>query len=531
MMKPARLKDLLDGEEELALLDVREEGAFALSHIFRATSLALSWLELRVRTLVPRFGTPVVLTDDGEGLAEKAAGKLESFGYGNVSVLEGGNPGWKAGGRLLYSGVNVPSKAFGEYVEHKYGTPSISAEELRDLQKNDRDMVILDSRPMEEFNRMNIPGGVNVPGAELVYRINDIAPSKDTLVVVNCAGRTRSIIGAQSLINAGVPNKVVALRNGTMGWHLSGLKLENGKRRRAPEPTSKGVVWGKEASERVKKRFGVRSIDQDTLQQWQAEQGERTLYLMDARPPSEFEVGHMAGARSAPGGQLVQGTDTYMATRGARVVLLDNQEVRAAMTASWLVQMGWNDAVVLEGGIVPYGLESGSAPEDIPGLEESEANSITPSELAELLEGKPGTPPAVIDLSNSDEYRKGHLPGAIFAIRARFSEDLKEVPPGPVVLTSSDGVLATLAAPELETMRGGEVSVLEGGNFAWTREEHPLTKGWENLASKAEDVFPKPYDRPGGVEQAMRDYLEWEVDLVRQIEEGGDASYRFYPPP
>ncbi len=527
---PARLKELLDGEEELALLDVREEGVFALSHIFHATSLALSWLELRVRTLAPRLGAPVVLTDDGEGLAQRAADKLESFGYKNVSVLAGGNPGWKADGHILYSGVNVPGKAFGEFVEHKYSTPSVSAEELRDLLKGSRDLVILDSRPMEEYNRMNIPGGVNVPGAELVYRINDIAPSKDTLVVVNCAGRTRSIIGAQSLINAGVPNEVVALRNGTMGWHLSGLTLETGKRRGPPEPTSKGVVWARDAAERVKQRFGVRTIGLETLQQWQAEQGERTLYLMDVRTPQEFEAGHMAGARSAPGGQLVQGADAYLATRGARVVLLDHQEVRAAMTASWLVQMGWSDAVVLEGGMLPYGQESGSAPEDIPGLEETEAHTVTPAELAEKLKGNEETLPAVIDLSTSDAYRKGHIPAAIFAIRARFAEDLKEVPSGPVVLTSSDGVLATLAAPELEALRGGGVSVLEGGNMVWAREGHPLAEGPENMASKAEDVFPKPYDRPEGVEQAMRDYLEWEVNLVAQIDEDGDASYRFYPP-
>ena len=68
-----------------------------------------------------------------------------------------------------------------------------------------------------------------MPGAELVLRVRDIAPSPDTTIVVNCAGRTRSIIGAQSLINAGIPNKVVALRNGTMGWHLAGFTCDKGE--------------------------------------------------------------------------------------------------------------------------------------------------------------------------------------------------------------------------------------------------------------------------------------------------------------
>ena len=103
-------------------------------------------------------------------------------------------------------------------------------------------LVILDSRPYEEYHRMNIPGGIDAPGAELVYRVHDLAADPDTLVVVNCAGRTRSIIGAQSLINAGIPNKVVALKNGTMGWHLAGLELERGQTRAAAAPDGDALI-------------------------------------------------------------------------------------------------------------------------------------------------------------------------------------------------------------------------------------------------------------------------------------------------
>ena len=136
---------------------------------------------------------------------------------------------WADAGHELFSGVNVPSKAFGELVEHASATPSIDAAELDRLMRAGTDMVVLDSRPFDEYSRVSIPTGVNVPGAELVLRVHDMAPEPDTLVVVNCAGRTRSIIGAQSLINAGLPNKVMALKNGTMGWHLAGLKVARGE--------------------------------------------------------------------------------------------------------------------------------------------------------------------------------------------------------------------------------------------------------------------------------------------------------------
>ena len=226
---------------ELALLDVREQGVHYRGHPFFACSAPLSRLELVVGDLVPRRTAPVVVLDGGaEGLAATAAGRLAALGYADVAVLEGGCAGWQAAGGELFSGVNVPSKAFGEFVEHRYDTPRIAPEELRRLKEQNPKLVILDSRPFEEYHRMNIPGGIDVPGAELVWRVHDLAPDPDTLVVVNCAGRTRSIIGCQSLRNAGLANRVVALKDGTMGWDLAGFDCERGATRVAPPPSGEG---------------------------------------------------------------------------------------------------------------------------------------------------------------------------------------------------------------------------------------------------------------------------------------------------
>ena len=209
------------------------------------------------------------------------------------------------------------------------------------------DMVVVDSRPFDEFQRVSIPTATNVPGAELVLRIHDIAPSPDTLVVVNCAGRTRSIIGAQSLINAGVPNKVVALRNGTMGWSLAGFtprqRQDQALRRRLRRRPRLGQVRGRARGEALRRHAHRRAT---ALESFRADVT-RTLYLFDVRDPTEYAAGHVAGAISAPGGQLVQATDQYVGTLGARIVLVDDQEVRAVMTASWLRQMGWRDVFVL----------------------------------------------------------------------------------------------------------------------------------------------------------------------------------------
>src|SRR3989441_4502307 len=201
-VSPHGVKEMLADGRELAILDLREELIFSQGHLLFAGSLPLSRLELKMARLVPRRATRVVLCDDEDGLAARAADILARFGYENLFVLSGGVAAWAKAGFELFSGVNVPSKAFGEFVQHASGTPSIAADELEHLLRSGADVVVLDSRPLGEYARMSIPTAINVPGAELVLRVRDIARSPQTTVVVNCAGRTRSLIGAQSLINA-----------------------------------------------------------------------------------------------------------------------------------------------------------------------------------------------------------------------------------------------------------------------------------------------------------------------------------------
>ena len=219
------------------------------------------------------------------------------------------------------------------------------AEEVAGLIAGNADIAVLDVRRFDEYATMNIPGSVSVPGAELVLRAGQVAPDPETTIIVNCAGRTRSIIGTQSLINAGVANKVVALRNGTIGWTLARQDLEHGADRRG----GIGLFEGAKANAReVAYRAGVRHVGPEEATALEA-QGRRTLYRFDVRDAEEYAAGHIGGFRHYPGGQLVQEIDIAAPVRGARILLTDNMGVRADMTASWLAQMGW-EAYVLDGG-------------------------------------------------------------------------------------------------------------------------------------------------------------------------------------
>ncbi len=408
----------------------------------------------------------------GTARAARAAALLEGFGYRDLALLEGGIRAWQASGRVLFEGVHVPSKAFGEFVEQACGTPHIAAAELDRLRAAGTDLVVLDSRPLDEYRQMCIPGGIDVPGAELVHRVHDLAPDPRTLVVVNCAGRTRSIIGAQSLIDAGIANRVVALENGTMGWTLAGLALEHGQARRAPPLSEAGRRFAKAAAARVAARFGVAQITPATLARWQDEAETRTLYLCDVRSPEEYAAGHLPGARSTPGGQLVQATDAEIGTHGARVVLTDDDGVRATMTASWLGQIGRWEVAVLAGGL-DGPLETGAGRREVLGLPPDDAQpTIAPAALARLA---PGREVQVLDLADSRSWRHGHIPGALRLTRGRIAEAWHAVPPAPrYVLTSADGILARLAFAELAAAGAAPAVVLAGGTAAWRAAGLPL---------------------------------------------------------
>jgi rhodanese-related sulfurtransferase len=345
LVTPSHLRRALLLRDEIALLDLRHEAAYATGHPLFAANMAADRIELEAEVRLPRKDVAIVVYDVGEGLVAQAADRLAALGYTDVRQLGGGLQAWRMAGYELFRDVNSYAKAFGELVEQRKHTPSLPAEEVAALIASDADIAILDVRRFDEYATMNIPGSVSVPGAELVLRAGGVAPDPETTIIVNCAGRTRSIIGTQSLINAGVANKVLALRNGTIGWTLARQHLEHGADRRG----GIGLFEGAASNARdVAYRAGVRHVGPEDATALQA-QTCRTLYRFDVRSAEDFAAGHISGFRHTPGGQLVQEIDMAAPVRGARILLTDDRGVRADMTASWLAQMGW-ETYVLDGG-------------------------------------------------------------------------------------------------------------------------------------------------------------------------------------
>ncbi len=519
-----QVREQLLAGQEIALLDVREEDPHAQAHPLFAANLPLGRIELDAYTKLPRRDVPVVLIDGGEGLDQVAFERLRTLGYTDVSLFDGGVEGWRAAGGELFRDVNVPSKAFGELVEEQAHTPSLGAEQLQALIDAKANIVILDARRYDEYHTMSIPGSISVPGAELALRARAIAPDPATTIVVNCAGRTRSIIGTQSLRNAGVPNPVAALRNGTIGWTLAGQQLQHGQTRVYPDNAEHGQrELAQTRARALAERAGVRRIDAAGLAALQADPA-RTTYYLDVRSPAEFALGSLAGFRSAPGGQLVQETEQFGPVRGARFVLADDDGVRANLTASWLRQMNIEVHVVDGLSSLDFKAQQAwSAP--LPPL--PVVDEVSPAQLAQWLAEDP-VHTVVLDFTSGVNYNKRHVAGAWFALRSDLRAALAKLPGDTrrYVLTCGSSLLARFASADLREITGAPVFVLAGGTAAWAEQGLPLETGPTRLASPLIDRYRRPYEGTDNQHEQMQAYLDWEFGLVAQLARDGTHGFK-----
>lgn len=506
------VKRLVHGENSVAVLDVREHGQYGEGHLLFASNCPYSALEIKAPNLVPDQGVELVICDDGDGVAMRAAEQLEALGYRLVSVLDGGAPAWQAAGYALFKGVNVPSKVLGELVEHACQTPTITADELERIRNRGEDTVLIDGRPASDFAKMTIPGARSIPNGEFLYRFNALAIGEKTPIVIHCAGRTRGLIGAQSLINAGVKNPVYALENGTQGWVLSGRDLLRGAEGEAlPEPSDTQKNADKDMALSLARAHQVPVLPAQDLEAWKGK-GAVAPYLLDVRSHAEFDERRVPASRHAPAVQLVQATDEWVAMRRARIALLDDNCVRSVSVAIWLRQMG-HDAVVLDDAmqlaVTPKRLEQPSQI-DVP---------FTPLPLISVSELMPNSDETlIIDVRASDAYREAHLPNSIWAIRPRMGTLVPRVE-NQVVFVSDCPRIAALAAAELQIHCDADMFLLDGGVEAWRSAGQEL-ETYGRAPSKAEsiDFLYFVHDRHSGNLEASRRYLAWETGLVNMLD-------------
>jgi rhodanese-related sulfurtransferase len=474
---------------------------------------------------VPRLNTRIVVLDDGaEPIAARAAMRLTALGYTSVAVLRDGARGWEAAGYTLFKGVNLPSKTFGELIEHAYGTPHISPSELAAQIARGQTPALFDGRTLDEHRKMTLPGAIPVPNGELAYRIGTLVSDAETPIVIHCAGRTRSIIGAQTLRNLGVPNPVIALENGTQGWALAGLTLEHGSERRYPDVLNEtAVADARSRAATLAERFNILTVDEEKAQAWLTDP-HRTTFLLDVRTPEEFALDGFPFATHAPGGQLVQATDQTIGVRRARVLLIDHDGVRAPVAASWLVQLGFETALIssVDASRLRIGKPAFATQPPLPKLNEAALREASTGHVH------------LIDLRSSAAYRREHAVNAHWSIRPQLEATLEAVKASreeTLLIFADDPAVANSAVIELREQGFESIYLAGDGLQSWKDAGLPLAST-PDLPTDAEriDYLFFVHDRHDGNLDAARQYLEWETGLIAQCAPDELAAFRIDAP-
>ncbi len=500
------LKQWLHGKTEIALFDVREHGQYGESHLFLATSVPYSRLEYEAARLAPRKSVRLVVYDEnGSGVSVKAAQALIQQGYQNIYVLSGGTQGWQDAGFNVFAGVNLPSKTFGELVEHQCHTPRVSAHDLVKMMSDKEDFIVLDGRPQSEFKKMSIPGAQCCPNGELAYRIKSHVASQDTKIIINCAGRTRSIIGAQTLINLGIKNPIFALENGTQGWYLNDYVLDHGKVAQYAQPKVDEEMLL--ASQALVKKFDIPVISDEQFLSWKNDT-DRSLYLCDVRTAEEFALDGLPGAQNTPGGQFIQATDQFVGVRNARIVLYDSDGVRAITVASWLKQMG-HDVAVLRDGV--------KSTVSLPSTQIDHLLGLAPIKTTDLQAMDQNDAVTILDIRGSMQYRKAHLPNALWAIRPRLQEIIRGAQKS-ILIISDDPALTYGALLELKGL-DLNIQVYELPDSGFPKELKTVSTEAMPPNSDCIDFLFFVHDRHDGNKDAARRYLEWETGLIAQLDQ------------
>ncbi len=515
-ISPEALKGLLEGRSPFALIDVREAGEYNSSHIPGASPMPRRHLEFLMGHAVPFQGTPVVLCDDDGRRAQLAAATVERMGYRHASVLDGGINRWVTDEFPTEWGTNVPSKDFGEKVEVVHHVPEVEAKDLAERMRRGEKLVILDTRTPEEFRRFCIPGGRNVPGGELALRITDITRNldRDTTIIVNCAGRTRSIIGTRVLQRMGLPN-VYGLKNGTAGWVLAGQQLETGADRvQLPELSPEAVAAAEAYAARLAVEDGVRHLDIPALREAIERRARETVYLIDVRTAEEYAAGHIPGFRWFPGGQAVQRSDEAAVVKNCPIVFSCDGKARATLIASWYRQMGFGEVYAVDGGTAAWvgsgrSLDKGM-PEERPFGHDEARGKVT---LLSPQELHSSPTPAVIFVDTSQDFARGHVTGARWVPRGWMEFWIPDIVPSKstaVAVTCNDGRNSALAGATLKELGYQHVSILDGGMAAWQKAALPVEKGLSGVMAPPTDVVPYGPDRNFA---DMQNYLRWEEAL------------------
>ena len=506
---PETVRSWISDKEEVAFIDVREIGQHTNGHPFFSISIPYSLFEFNIKILVPNKQTRVILIDNNNGISDLVYNIAHQMGYSNISIIEGGVEEWVSAGYKLFDGINVPSKSFGELVEKYFHTPSITAKELAQKQKNNENYIVIDGRPFLEYNKMSIPKSICCPNAELFYRVSSYIKDINTEIIINCAGRTRSIIGAQTLIDFGIKNKVKALENGTQGWFLSELSLEHNKNKYLEVlPNDLEIQQLQNKVLKLINDLNIELIDLKKAQQLIIDK-KKSTFIFDVTTSKTINI-TPGTIMNVPGGQLIQATDKYIGVWKATVILVDDGDlIRAGTTSFWLKKMGYEVYILKEGLLKAQTLKF---------TKEIDHKLIDLDfiNLEDLVKIKKQI---LYDIRSSKDFCKMRIKNSIWLNRAHLYRE-KTKTDDPIIIITDNLEKASLIVKDLKQKdKGAIIKVYKWNQNEITSYPSLIDVTIETLSEQNNIDFNfHTHMRHDGNKEHAKQYLEWEINLVSKMD-------------
>ena len=506
---PETVRSWISDKEEVAFIDVREIGQHTNGHPFFSISIPYSLFEFNIKILVPNKQTRVILIDNNNGISDLVYNIAHQMGYSNISIIEGGVEEWVSAGYKLFDGINVPSKSFGELIEKYFHTPSITAKELAQKQKNNENYIVIDGRPFLEYNKMSIPKSICCPNAELFYRVSSYIKDINTEIIINCAGRTRSIIGAQTLINFGIKNKVKALENGTQGWFLSELSLEHNKNKYLEVlPNDIEIQQLQNKVLKLTNDLNIDLIDLKKAQELIIDK-KKSTFIFDVTTSKTIST-KPGTIMNVPGGQLIQATDKYIGVWKATVILVDDGDlIRAGTTSFWLKKMGYEVYILKEGLLKAQTLKF---------TKEIDHKLIDLDfiNLEDLVKIKKQI---LYDIRSSKDFCKMRIKNSIWLNRAHLYRE-KTKTDDPIIIITDNLEKASLIVKDLKQKdKGAIIKVYKWNQNEITSYPSVIDVTIETLSEQNNIDFNfHTHMRHDGNKEHAKQYLEWEINLVSKMD-------------
>jgi hydroxyacylglutathione hydrolase len=208
------LKEKIDRNEDIVIIDIQTVDNYLKKHIPNALSIPQEDLVKRYKEL-PK-DKEIIVTSAGEKVdtcdtCTQGARALISFGFSNIKNFKEGVLGWESKGYAVIAGNEVTYK-------------NIDVDGLKLKIDDQENVLIIDIRDEEEFNKEHIKGAIYMPFENIISRKDDLSKEKE-IIIYDKAGY-RSKLVTESLVKEGFLS-ATNLLDGFKKWKEKGYPVEN----------------------------------------------------------------------------------------------------------------------------------------------------------------------------------------------------------------------------------------------------------------------------------------------------------------